>query len=134
MMKYKGYMGRVAFDDDAGVFHGEVVNTRDVITFQGETVAEARRAFEDSVDDYLEFCAARGEAPEKPFSGRFVVRLDPAVHRALAIEAEARGISLNALVEQTLTTAVQGHIPEGEVPATPKGPGRVRAGPTGAKA
>ncbi|MGA1530302.1 MAG: type II toxin-antitoxin system HicB family antitoxin [Kiritimatiellia bacterium] len=71
MMKYKGYIGKVAFDDDANIFHGEVINLRDVVTFQGESVAELRRAFQDSVDDYLDFCAARGESPE----GRVYVSL-----------------------------------------------------------
>ena len=64
-MNYKGYEARVELDDEAGVFHGEVINTRDVITFQGSSVEELKQAFEDSVDDYLEFCASRGEDPEK---------------------------------------------------------------------
>ena len=61
MMEYKGYIGKVEFDDQAGIFHGEVVNTRDVITFQGESVAELKKAFRESVDDYLAFCKERGE-------------------------------------------------------------------------
>lgn len=69
MMKYKNYVATVEFDDEANVFHGEVANTRDVITFEGETVKALRQAFQDSVDDYLEFCQERGEKPEKPFSG-----------------------------------------------------------------
>ncbi len=64
MMEYKGCLGRVEYDDEAGSFHGEVVNLRDVITFQGETVQELRTAFQESVDDYLAFCAERSEAPE----------------------------------------------------------------------
>jgi predicted HicB family RNase H-like nuclease len=55
-MTYKGYEGLVEFDDEAHIFHGEVINTRDVITFQGSTVKELEKAFRDSVDDYLEFC------------------------------------------------------------------------------
>jgi len=79
-----------------------VVGLRDVVTFQGTTVAEARREFEASVDAYLALCAARGEAPEKPYSGKFVVRVKPEFHRTLAAEAETRGTSLNALVETAL--------------------------------
>ena len=66
-MTYKGYQARVDLDEEAGVFHGEVINTRDVITFQGSSVKELKRAFEGSVDDDLDFCAARGEDPDKPF-------------------------------------------------------------------
>jgi predicted HicB family RNase H-like nuclease len=63
MMEYKGYLGKVEFDDQAALFHGEVISTRDVITFQGKSVAELKQAFRDSVDDYLAFCAQRGEEP-----------------------------------------------------------------------
>ena len=68
-MTYKGYEGVVQFDEDAGIFHGEVINTRDVITFQGKSVDELKRAFRDSVDDYLEFCAERGEEPGEAVFG-----------------------------------------------------------------
>jgi len=67
-MAYKRYQARVELDEEAGVFHGEVINTRDVITFQGSSVEKLKQAFEDSVDDYLEFCASRGKDPEKPAS------------------------------------------------------------------
>jgi predicted HicB family RNase H-like nuclease len=65
-MQYKGYIGRVEFDDETAVFHGEVINTRDVITFQGRTATELEKSFQDSIDDYLEFCRQRGEAPAAP--------------------------------------------------------------------
>lgn len=81
MMAYKGYLAKVEVDDDADIFHGEVINIRDVVTFQGRAVEELRQAFQDSVKDYLAFCAERGEEPDKPFSGRFVIRLAPEVHR-----------------------------------------------------
>jgi len=71
-MDYKGYIGIVEVDDEANVLHGEVVNIRDVVTFQGETVEEARDAFRDSVDDYLAFCEERGEEPDQPFSPELV--------------------------------------------------------------
>jgi predicted HicB family RNase H-like nuclease len=65
-MTYKGYQGKVNLDEEAGVLHGEVIDTRDVITFQGASPEELKRAFEASVDDYLDFCASRGQGPEKP--------------------------------------------------------------------
>jgi predicted HicB family RNase H-like nuclease len=66
MMTYKGYVANVNFDDDAGILFGTVANIDDVITFQGTSVEEIRHAFHDSVDFYLAFCAAQGDAPEKP--------------------------------------------------------------------
>ncbi len=102
MMEYKGYIGVVEFDDDAGIFHGELGNTRDVITFQGKSVAEIKKAFRESVDDYLEFCKKRGEEPDKPFSGKLVLRMQPSLHRALAVEARSVKKSLNALIVEKL--------------------------------
>jgi predicted HicB family RNase H-like nuclease len=103
MIEYKGYLGKVEFDDDANIFHGEVINLRDVVTFQGETVDELRKAFHESVDDYLDFCATRKEAPEKPYSGKFVVRIEPELHKTLVIQARKNGKSLNALVNDAIS-------------------------------
>jgi predicted HicB family RNase H-like nuclease len=108
MMEYKGYIAKVEFDDEAGAFHGEVLTLRDVITFEGKTVAELRKAFRDSVDDYLEFCAKRKEAPDKPYSGKFVLRLDPSLHRAIATKAGLESKSVNAWVQEVLQGAVTG--------------------------
>ena len=60
MMDYKGYIGQVEYDDENHVFSGSVINTRDVITFQGETVRELENAFHDSVDVYLAWCREDG--------------------------------------------------------------------------
>ena len=109
-MEYKGYFAKVEFDDEANIFHGEVINLRDVVTFEGATVDELRQAFKDSVDDYLEFCAGRGENPDKPYSGRFVVRVEPELHKSLAIEARKKGISINSLVSEALSKVLEGTI------------------------
>ena len=105
MLEYKGYTGRVEFDDEAGLFHGEVLDTRDVITFRGQSVSELENAFRDSIDDYLDFCRERGEPPEKPFSGRFMVRMPPELHRQLYLEAKRDGKSLNQLIAERLSKA-----------------------------
>ncbi len=106
MMEYKGYIGRIEFDDEAGTFHGEVINTRDVITFQGKSVAELKKAFRESVEDYLAFCASRGEEPDKPFSGQFVTRIPPELHRQVNLAAKLSGKSLNAWVCEQLQSAI----------------------------
>ena len=69
-MEYKGYHAAVTYDQEAGVFHGEIVGTRDVIFFEGTSVEELNKEFRISTDDYLAMCAERGQAPDKPFSGR----------------------------------------------------------------
>ena len=106
LMRYKGYSGRVELDEDAGAFHGEVINLRDVITFEGQSVEELQQAFEGSVEEYIAFCAERGEAPEKPASGRFVLRLPPEVHRRVVEAAARQSKSVNAWVRQVLEEAV----------------------------
>lgn len=102
-MKYKDYEAVLEFDDEAEIFHGEVINIRDVITFQGSSVEEIKQAFRDSVDDYLEFCKERGEEPDKPFSGKFVLRIKPELHKTIAIKAKKEGQSLNAWIEKCLS-------------------------------
>ncbi len=110
VMQYKDYTGQVEFDDEAGFFHGHVVNLRDVITFQGTSVAELREAFADSVEDYLEFCAELGEAPEKPVSGKFVLRVSPELHRQIVDAAAREGKSLNSWARDALEKAIQGVV------------------------
>jgi predicted HicB family RNase H-like nuclease len=128
MMEYKGYIGKVDFDDEAGIFHGEVINTRDVITFQGESVAGLKKAFHDSIDDYLAFCARRGEEPDKPFSGQFVTRISPELHRKVNVAASLSGKSLNAWVAEQLQSAVA-RIHEGRGSAKGQGEGTARQAP-----
>src|SRR5438270_6313866 len=102
MMQYKGYFGKVDYDDEAQILHGEVLGIKDVITFQADKASKIEKAFHESVDDYLAFCKERGEKPNKPFSGQFVVRLNADLHRQLAAIAEAGGKSLNAVVAEYL--------------------------------
>jgi len=102
MMEYKGYIGDVNFDSEAHLFHGEVINTRDVITFQGKSVDELEKAFMDSVEDYLEWCKEDGVSPEKPYSGKFNLRLSPELHKEVAITAKKMKISINKFVEKAV--------------------------------
>ena len=104
---YKGYHGRIEYDADEAAFHGRVTETKDVITFVGRDASEIETAFKESVDDYLEFCEARGEKPDKPFSGRFIVRTTPELHHRLAKCADSSGKSLNQFVVQSLESAVK---------------------------
>lgn len=106
-MHYHGYEASLYLDEDAELFHGEVINLRDVITFQGSSAAELKQALAESVEDYIEFCRARGEEPEKPFSGQFVVRTEPALHKPVSTAASREGISLNKWVITTLERAVK---------------------------
>ena len=105
MLSYKGYTGIVVFDPEAGLLHGEVAGLRDVVTFQGRSVDEVQAAFEASVDDYLAFCASRGEAPERAVSGRVTLRMPPNLHQRVAVRARHEGKSLNQWIADALDRA-----------------------------
>jgi predicted HicB family RNase H-like nuclease len=102
VLEYKGYFGTIEADD--GVFVGRVVGLRDVITFEGATFAEVEQAFRDSVDDYLAFCAERGEPPDRSYSGKIPLRISPEMHRRAAMRAQAAGMSLNQWIAQRIDT------------------------------
>ena len=110
MMEYKNYVGKVTFDDEANIFHGEVTNTRDVITFQGKSVEEIRQAFRESIDSYLEWCAERGKTPDKPFSGKLIVRIPPDLHRSIFLSAKQEGKSLNRWIEDHLAASLSSQL------------------------
>lgn len=104
-LTYKGYTGVIDLDIDEDILHGEVVDLKDTITFQGESVLEMKKAFQDSVDDYLDFCASEGVQPEKPFSGKFILRVGPKKHKFINKAALHSGESINAWASKKLLEA-----------------------------
>jgi predicted HicB family RNase H-like nuclease len=105
MLHYKGYAGEIEIDTESGILFGRVLDIRDVVTFKGETVAEAKQAFEESVDDYLEFCQSLGQEPNKPFSGKLPFRTTPAHHHKIFIAATKAKKSINAWMDDVLVQA-----------------------------
>lgn len=120
-MEYKGYVGKLDIDPEADLLHGEVLGLRDVITFQGRTPADAEKAFRESVDDYLAFCKSRGEQPEKPYSGKFMVRIDPVTHRLVSLQAAAAGVSLNAWISRAIANELHATMRPNDGPALSRG-------------
>ena len=94
-LKYKGYTGNVNFDAEDKIFHGRVLGITDVIGFEGASVFELEKDFREATDDYLETCQEIGKEPEKPFSGRFVLRVPSELHCAIALEAKRQNKSIN---------------------------------------
>ena len=107
MLDYKGYHAKVEYRPDDGPPFGRVLDVRDTVVFEAETAASVRAAFEGAVDDYLAFCAEIGKDPDRPFSGRFNVRLTPDLHRAAALAAEAGDESLNHFVRTAVAHEVE---------------------------
>lgn len=107
-LTYKGYTASVGFDERDNIFVGRVLGVRDIIGFHGETVAELRADFEAAIDFMLQDCQARGIAPEKPASGKLMLRIPPEVHGAALVAAQAAGTSLNQWAAKVLAEAARG--------------------------
>ncbi|MGC1404917.1 MAG: type II toxin-antitoxin system HicB family antitoxin [Thermodesulfobacteriota bacterium] len=106
VLKYKGYTGSVVFDAEDKIFHGRMLGLSSaLIGFEGSTVIEIEKDFHDAVDDYLNMCVEQGKEPEKPFKGSFNIRLNPALHGRLVINAANKGMTLNAYVKTVLEEA-----------------------------
>lgn len=106
-MSYKGYAARIEYSDEDQCFIGHIAGITDVVGFHGESVAELRAAFEDAVEDYLETCARLDRVPQKPYSGKLMLRLTPEIHAAVATAAQVSGKSINQWAAEALVTAVQ---------------------------
>lgn len=104
-MTYKGYAARIEYSDEDGCFIGHIAGIKDVIGFHAESVKELRAAFAEAVDDYLATCAKVNRAPQKPYSGKLMLRVPPEVHAHAAMMAEAHKISLNQWAAEVLAKA-----------------------------
>ncbi|MDR2365835.1 MAG: type II toxin-antitoxin system HicB family antitoxin [Zoogloeaceae bacterium] len=104
-MTYRGYTAHVAFDERDDIFTGQVLGARDAISFHADTVADLRREFRLAVDDYLAYCAEKGVRPDKPASGRILLRVSPEVHAAAILKARAEGKSLNQFAAGVIEAA-----------------------------
>ena len=106
-MSLNGYVANIELDEENGLFHGEVINTRDVLTFQGHNADELKAAFQDTLEDYFDWCKERGKEPEKPFSGHMSLRMPPELHRRVAAKAVAKHKSINGFILEALEYATK---------------------------
>ncbi|MFB4390870.1 MULTISPECIES: type II toxin-antitoxin system HicB family antitoxin [unclassified Pseudomonas] len=105
VMTYRGYAARIEYSDEDQLLIGHVAGIRDVIGFHGESIRELREAFEEAVDDYLEACERLGRAPQKAYSGKLSLRLEPGLHANVAAKAELAHKSINQWVSDLLSQA-----------------------------
>lgn len=124
-LKYKGYIGSVAYSEQDKVFFGKLEGIDALVNYEGESVAELTAAFHEAVDDYLALCEDIGQKPEKSYTGTFNVRISPATHRQIANRAMEAGISINAFVKKALDEAVRQPLqaPEPAMLMEPDSPG-----------
>lgn len=103
LLNYKGYHGTVEFSLKDKTLYGQVIDVNSLISYEGQNLTELETDFQKAVDDYLAMCQAHGETPEKAYTGVFNVRLDPAMHRQLALYAKSHSESLNASVKTAIS-------------------------------
>ena len=108
LLEYKGFLGSVHFQAEDETFFGRLEEIDDLVSFEGRTVPELKRAFRAAVEDYVSICERRGKPLQKSFKGSFNVRIDPDLHRRAVRKALTMGVSLNRLVESALQDAVAG--------------------------
>ena len=106
-MTYQGYTASMTFDSDDKIIVGRVLDVDDIISFHGESVAEFEAMFHAAVDGYVAACEELGSAPEKPASGKMMLRIAPTVHAAALKAAARNGVSLNKWAEQALCDAAR---------------------------
>jgi predicted HicB family RNase H-like nuclease len=107
-MNHKGYTARIEFDERDSIFVGRVLGLHTMISFHGETVAELRSELETTIEEFLRDCKEQGVRPEKPASGKLMLRVPPEVHGAALVAAQAAGKSLNQWATEVLEEASHG--------------------------
>lgn len=105
-MTYKGYIARIEYSAVDECLVGRLIGIQHIVGFHGDTVVEVRAAFEEAVDDYIETCEKAGLEPQKPYSGRVMLRLAPELHARVATQAQAAGESINHWAARALEKAV----------------------------
>lgn len=104
-MHYKGYSARIEYSEEDDCFVGHLAGINDIIGFHANSVPELHAAFEEAVDDYIATCKKTGKSPQKPYSGKIMLRVPPEIHARVAMLAEANGKSLNSWMTELLTHA-----------------------------
>lgn len=106
MLEYKGYHATIEYDADDEIFVGKVFGITDSLNFHGTSIDELKKMFEQSIENYLEFCKEVGKEPDKEFKGSFNVRITPELHRMATLAATAEKMTLNQYVLRAIESYV----------------------------
>jgi predicted HicB family RNase H-like nuclease len=106
-IQYKGYQANIVYEAEDDLLVGHIMYINDIIGFHGTSLKEMKSAFKEAVDDYLAHCMKTGKQPNKPYSGKVMFRIDPAVHAKAAMAAQLKGVSLNQWAEEVLAEATK---------------------------
>ena len=106
MMTLDGYNAKIEYDSDLDMFRGDILGLSGGADFYGKNPKELRTEFKKSLDVFLQVCREKGIEPRKNYSGKFNLRIPPALHEKLAIVAQAEGKSINTLAQEALEQRV----------------------------
>jgi predicted HicB family RNase H-like nuclease len=102
LLSYKNYNGTVEYSKEDGCLFGKVVGIKSLLSYEGESIRELEHDFQMVIDDYINDCEERGVKPEQPFKGTFNIRINPDLHRNIAVYAMEHDKTLNAVVEEAI--------------------------------
>lgn len=104
-MRYKGYTGSVEYNEENNCLFGKVqgLGNKVLLSYEGESIEEIRKDFEDTIDMYFESCTERGIVPVKPYSGKLIVRMPSELHSRIAGFATATGTTINDFINRAVT-------------------------------
>ena len=114
ILKYKNYYTTINYSSEDNVLYGKIEGIDDLITFESDNTSEIEKEFHKAVDDYLSYCEEIGKEPSKTYKGSFNVRIDPILHKKIAIMALQNGVSLNQEIEKAIyayTSEIVEHHP-----------------------
>ncbi|MCI9326787.1 type II toxin-antitoxin system HicB family antitoxin [bacterium 1xD8-48] len=106
LLAYKNYNGTVEYSKEDGCLFGKVTGIKSLLSYEGDSVRELEKDFQNVIDEYLRDCEEKGIEPEQPYKGTFNVRISPELHRIVAVYAMEHGKSLNAVVEEAIGNMV----------------------------
>ena len=104
-MTYKGYVANIEYSDEDECFIGHIAGFKDRVGFHGESVIKLKKAFQEAIEDYLEVCAAARKEPQRPYSGKLMLRIHPKLHGTIATAAKVSGQSINTWISRALAQA-----------------------------
>ena len=110
LLLHEGFLGSVHFSPQDSCFFGKIEGIDDLVTFEGRSVDEIKKAFQEAVVDYKTLCVSLGKPMQKSYKGSFNVRISPELHKKAVQKSLMQGISLNQLVQTAIEDKIK-HLP-----------------------
>jgi predicted HicB family RNase H-like nuclease len=107
VLRYKGYIGSVEYSETDNCLCGKVLGmTKDSITYEGTTLDELKKDFEDGIESYIEGCKEMGIVPRKAYNGVLNIRIPSETHCKVAMITENTGTSINAFIRDSINRTI----------------------------